>query len=330
MTTTNTLAYTNYRIDEFGNRVGEHRNSEDMIRAADLDWDVQLADLSAHVPDGPDAMRRVEVPGKFATVRSDTSEVLGVVGSKYEPLQNREAFSFLDNLLMDGIVKYETAGYFDRGRKVWALASMQGLDFSVNGDDIQKPYLFLTTSHDGSSSIQINPTVIRVVCQNTYAMAIAEGRRNTGESFVIRHTSSMNERLRLAANAIEVSSKNIEQTKAAVSKMSSAKITPSEAADFIAKMLPFEFKGSESYDSGRSGAAFSRTTQNLREEFNIGGATWWSAYNAITGWVDHQQSRNGGNDRERQESQMKATILPSGAGSKIKSAAFREALAHSA
>jgi hypothetical protein len=39
------------------------------------------------------------VPDRWATVRTDTGAVLGIVDDRYEPVQNRDAFKFFDNLV---------------------------------------------------------------------------------------------------------------------------------------------------------------------------------------------------------------------------------------
>jgi Domain of unknown function (DUF932) len=55
---------------------------------------------------------------QFVTVRSDTSAGLGVVGARYEVLQNRDLFGFLQDLVDDYTVTWESAGALRDGRKV--------------------------------------------------------------------------------------------------------------------------------------------------------------------------------------------------------------------
>ena len=58
-----------------------------------------------------------------ATLRSHTGDLLGIVGSDYEPLDNREAFGFLDELIGSQL-HFETAGSLWGGRRVWVLARL--------------------------------------------------------------------------------------------------------------------------------------------------------------------------------------------------------------
>ena len=61
----------------------------------------------------------VEVPNKRAIIRKDTERILGVVGSRYQPLQNRSAFSFFDGVFGDDKARYESAGVLGDGERVW-------------------------------------------------------------------------------------------------------------------------------------------------------------------------------------------------------------------
>src|SRR6266576_3242346 len=65
-------------------------------------WNVRKEHLQAVVPDS-DGVRTIEVPGRFATVRthpvSGQPEALGVVGDGYVPIQNEEHCDLLDTLV---------------------------------------------------------------------------------------------------------------------------------------------------------------------------------------------------------------------------------------
>jgi Domain of unknown function (DUF932) len=55
--------------------------------------------------------------GYKATLRSDTGALIGIVGADYEPLDNREAFRFVDELIGSQL-HFETAGSLWGGRRV--------------------------------------------------------------------------------------------------------------------------------------------------------------------------------------------------------------------
>lgn len=85
------------------------QDAASMIDAAGLGWTVEQCPLEAVLAIGEDGSpaARAHVPRHVANVRSDTRAVLGVVGEGYEPLQNRAAFAFCDDIT-------------DSGHRAWA------------------------------------------------------------------------------------------------------------------------------------------------------------------------------------------------------------------
>jgi len=173
----------------------ERLTSDQVIEAAGLDWTVRLDPVYVLGPDGSP----IRIEGRSAVVRDVDNEVLGVVGSHYTPLQNREAFLAIDEWLKDSRVRYETAGALGRGERVFILVRT-GEDFLVGGKDPVAPYVLVTTSHNGTSSVVVKLATTRVVCANTLYVALREG----GSEIRIRHTASVAQRLAEAARALEL------------------------------------------------------------------------------------------------------------------------------
>ncbi|KLT67089.1 DUF932 domain-containing protein [Pedobacter sp. BMA] len=145
----------------------------------------------------------VSVPNYYANVRTDSEEVLGVVGKDYQIVQNIEAFSFFDSIVgNDDGIKYETAGALGKGERIFITAKLPDY-IRVGNDDLIEQYLFLTTSHDGFGSITAAFTPVRVVCRNTLNAAM----KNQQNTIKIRHTSSANERLKQAHQLMGISSR---------------------------------------------------------------------------------------------------------------------------
>jgi len=101
-----------------GRNVGEAVTSQQAIELAGLDWKVVQWPISAVSPDG---WGTVAAKDHVANVRADTKSVLGIVGRKYQPFQNGEAFQFADAVVGEGLAKYETAGALRGGKRVWML-----------------------------------------------------------------------------------------------------------------------------------------------------------------------------------------------------------------
>ena len=101
-----------------GVEVKEGIDSAGIMEAAKLNWTVGMAPVFASV-----ASKMLPVEGFQSIVRGDTKEPLGVVRSRYKPIQNTEMFEFADmlNEQSNNEAKYETAGSLFNGRKVWTL-----------------------------------------------------------------------------------------------------------------------------------------------------------------------------------------------------------------
>ena len=69
--------------------------SSEAIVQSGLDWTVSVRPLVTFGSDGQTEGKLIDVPDNYATVRDSDESVLGVVGKRYEPIQNIECFSFL-------------------------------------------------------------------------------------------------------------------------------------------------------------------------------------------------------------------------------------------
>lgn len=150
-----------------GQIVADYPTSAEAIEHAGLDFAVEKRKLFTYDnenqngnPDSDIIIPEVEVPGYFATMRTDTEQVLGVVGKDYEVVQNKDAFSFFDAIVGGDGIQYETAGALGKGERIFITAKLPGY-IKVGREDLIEQYLFLTTSHDGYGSITAAFTPVR-------------------------------------------------------------------------------------------------------------------------------------------------------------------------
>ncbi len=161
----------------------------DMLRAAGLDWEVELQPIQTE--------SGLIVPGRFAVVRQDTQVAFDVVGRKYVPVQNAALFALPDILVDEGEVSYETAGSLLEGRTVWALALLgEKALVRMNGaQDTLRQYMLWFAKHDGQGSVVGGLTTTRVVCKNTCDAAAGTRGERLGSRHAVRHTKSASERV---------------------------------------------------------------------------------------------------------------------------------------
>lgn len=273
-----------------GKLVQDHPTSEEAIIYAGLDYEVQKQPIFTDSQD--------EIKDFFATVRTDTKQVLGVVGKKYEVVQNRTAFAFFDALVSrETGIEYETAGALGNGERIFITAKMPDYMTIGRKDAIEK-YIFLTTSHDGSGSIMAAFTPVRIVCNNTLNMAL----RNHKNAVHIKHTANAAHNLREAARIIAVSNNIANQLEPMFNRWAKVRISDAETKKLIKlAMSPnaevfqaiaeantaFEFsKQFEKTCGDVIEYAFSSPTQLM--ETTAG--TVFGAYNAITGYYQNVNS----------------------------------------
>jgi phage/plasmid-like protein (TIGR03299 family) len=210
---------------ELGIIVQDAPTSEDAIRLAGLNWRVE--EKKVFTQDG------ILIPNATANVRSSDGKPLGIVGDRYTIVQNEDAFKFTDELLGEG-VKYETAGSLRDGKTIWLLAKMPET-VTILGDEVT-PYIVFTNTHDGSGSVKVAMTPVRVVCNNTLNLALNTAKR----TWTARHTGSINNRLQDATETLQLANKYMTAMKNQFDNLYEIKLTSNEVTDIIEKIVPID------------------------------------------------------------------------------------------
>lgn len=321
--------------------VDKATTSAEAIRFASLDWRVQKVNMG-YVWNG----QQRESKDAFAIVRADTGKQLATVGSRYQPIQNADAFGFMDELLAEHGARYETAGALYSGEKVFMLAHFPRQAFSVNGKDTVQPYVVIQNPHDGSGCATCFPTSVRIVCANTYRTA---GKDRAGKGLKIRHTGNIKSKIRDARNALGLSVQSFETFKDAADTMARRKVEPmpffNGVLDAVLDLTEAKMKAGFSLEGiidatqvqiDAERKAFEAAAERRREvltdiinryESDTNGAngmrgTAWSAFNAVTESADHAKigtRRVGTLDDQR--SRRFENVL-SGAADEMKQAAY--------
>lgn len=203
-----------------GTIIQEAPDSAAALKLAGLDWSVK------QVP----VLYEGQETGHQFNVRESDNRVLGVVGSRYNPVQNAEAFAFTDELV-GGDVRYETAGSLADGKRVWMLAKMP--DTRVL-DDVVEPYLCLTNGHDGFSSLKVCMTPVRVVCQNTLNMALKGAKR----TWAVRHSGNINAKMEEAQQTLGLAQDYMKKFEEEAEELYSIKVSPAQFKKLSNTLFP--------------------------------------------------------------------------------------------
>jgi phage/plasmid-like protein (TIGR03299 family) len=255
---------------------------EEAIIAAGLNWKVGTKPLFTAQNEKVEAM---------ATFRESDQKILGVVGPKYTPLQNDEAFKFFTPFIDGKEATIECAGSLHGGRKVFILAKINRDPLKIVGDDTVEKYILLSNSHDGTLAVRAGFTPIRVVCNNTLQLAHSEG---TSQLLRIRHTKSVVENLEKVQEIMNIANASFEATAEQYRLLAQTDIDQKTLAKYV--KIVFAQKIAEEGDAESK----SRVSEAVTKLFETGRGmdlpgvrgTYWAAYNAVTEYIQYERGNN--------------------------------------
>jgi phage/plasmid-like protein (TIGR03299 family) len=273
-------------------------NTQTMLELANLNgWNVRLEELE--IPSTLTSDKSYQYVVRTNPTNKSQTDVLGIVGERYVPLQNEDLFAFGDNIL-DGGGRWETAGSIRGGRVVFGSLAIDKeivLDPSGVADKV-KTYLLINTSHDGSVAIQASVTPVRVVCANTLNLALGRIKKKDGvkQSFKIRHTQTAEGKIAIARTALGATA-YMDEFSILANELYAKEITAQQFNEIILKAYP--------KPQGEKKIALTKWTNKVDTlndiytgEYNhmIAG-TAWGALNALTERLDwHRSARRGSNE----------------------------------
>ena len=212
---------------ETGTGVDGAMTSAEAIKLANLDYEVRKDKVAVIFPPEMNTKARY-VPDTYATYRTDTKHVFGVVSDRYEIIQNVEAFNFIDSIVGEGKAVFETAGALRNGEQIFISAKLPYY-IRINGYDTIENYLVISNGHDGKTSLNIFLTPVRVVCANT----LSYGLNNSRFNFAFRHTSSINGKLDDARLILDISKTITEEHEEVFKHLAKKAVKDVQAVDYF-------------------------------------------------------------------------------------------------
>jgi phage/plasmid-like protein (TIGR03299 family) len=291
-----------------GQRLDNPATAEEAITAAGLDYEVLLTPLAT--VDG------LDVPQRKAVIRYDNQSVLGVVGNSYVPIQNRQAFGFLDAIVGEGKLRYHTAGALGKGERIWMLAKLPDNIRVKNSDDTVDKFLLLSNAHDGSAALRVLFTPVRVVCQNTLSMALRQG---AGQGVSVWHEGNLAAKLQQAQEVLGFAHRFYDDAAARIDRMASHYPSQEQLKYFFEALYP-------NPEEERNNTRAKNVREELHQLFETGighddpaiKGTTWTALNAVTEYIDHHRSSRGKDDTTKVSQRLNSIWFGSGANIKAK------------
>ena len=294
-----------------GVQVDSNLTPKEMLVEAGLDWSVSKREIFTYDNADPDKSEDlIMAPNHSLLVRDSDNTIFGPCGPKFIPTQNEDAFTFFKKFTDAGKMTMETAGSLKDGRQIWGLAKVDE-SFTLPGDDRVLGNLLVSVSHEWGKSNEIRFTPIRVVCNNTLSMALAD---KTQPHFKMPHTRAFDaDLIKTAEDALGLASNRMKEYKEAAEYLCTKKYNKDTVVSYIADLmqpkLAMQQKLLEQSKTEKTYLAratmldeFQRAPSKVYEaleqqpgaNLKSSSGTWWGAMNAVTFVVDHKW----GHDRD--------------------------------
>ena len=212
-----------------GNPLTPNQPIEVWAQQAGMDWRIESSDVSYMAQNQRGQNIIMPFEEQRVLYRSDTHAPLSVVSQRYQEVQPKQILEFYRDLTEQSGFELETAGVLKGGKKFWALART-GQSSALKGKDVSNGYILLATACDGTLATTAQFTSIRVVCNNTLAIAL-KGQNSSAGVVKVPHSTKFD--AQKIKQQLGISVRAWEEHMYEMKQLSQRKVTQSEAAAYF-------------------------------------------------------------------------------------------------
>lgn len=247
----------------------------DVLERANLNYDVELRPIFME--------NGIKIPRAQVAVRSSDNHPYGVVSDRYEVVQNREAFDFV-NYISDEVV-FEKAGETATGM-VYIIGRLP--EKNILGDGFV-PHVIFRNGFNGRFTISAAICPLRVVCENQFNFAF----KHSANTVNIRHSKNANVKMVEARETLAMSYQYMSALDAFAEKYAAIKMNPVQVEGVIDKMFPMPI-GDDITKKKENNVELAKErflrAYNADDNWNFRG-TAWGLINAFTDYKTHVISK---------------------------------------
>ncbi len=276
------------------------------LAAADLDFTVSKAEGGMFVkPDASAPPRFIKSGQHYYTYRDDTLDIFGAVKSRYQILQNREAFTFASDIVDSGEAPISAVGSEKGGARTFVVCDLLGTGMTVEGiEEGVTPKLVLINDHRGNEAVTGFITMERIWCHNLLNYAL----KNAVSTFKVRHTATMHDKLAIQTGreALGLVVEYSAEFEKAMAKLLKAKMGVKAIENFVETLVPYpvDADGEIRFEdkSGKSNRAITvadKVREGIIEVYNTADnlnnirGTAYGMLNAVSEYYQHHtEGRN--------------------------------------
>jgi phage/plasmid-like protein (TIGR03299 family) len=283
---------------QVGSDVTQTSSLNEAMQQADLNWTVSKRPIYV-----PTQTEYATTNKWFANTRDDVDHILGIVGPDYQIIQNSE-LAYMASRVCGTDVKVETCGSIQGGQRVWLQLSSNPFAVGPKKDEVQPKFL-LTNGHTGMHPLAALPTTVRVICENTLNMALNTGRKNN-MMITLKHTGNIQDRLESLINAIHEFKDRTQNFQEKAEVLANKSVSTEFVQNFWTNVYMDMFGNihnnptteQQNEDNKDARSTMIKWSNTFDLETPVSGSNLWTAMNAVTYWIDHNQIYRGNNKAE--------------------------------
>ena len=251
---------------------------DEALIAAGLDFNAVLRQTGHLDTEG----KWIVDPNHMHCVREDTEEPLGVVGTRWRPVQNRDAIEIVRDIAGQADVQVDSVWSSARGAKAHMVLKWGQAD-TWAGEGVQ-PYLLWSNSHDGEAAVKLLATAVQLGCTNQLPSLSRKAAR-LGLSASVIHSASASKKLDSAARYVMQMAGWIDTERVYADQLSRLTMTDQEVEQFFGEVTKAHKRHGKPDEAIRS-----MMTLWLESETAQKPKTAWRALHAVTEHYDHVAS----------------------------------------
>ena len=293
-----------------------------IMKKAGLDWTVATLPIVAVGDDGA-----AYNGGDYrAIVRQDTGSVFAVAKAGYTSIQNHELAELCYEITNFSGTSCVQVGSLNGGKRVFFQVDLGQVNIGGDERDTISNRFFLGTSHDCTQATTGGLNSVRIICQNTYMMAL-QGMKGSIDTASIRHGSGSKARFAMIQQWVESGMGQADSFTKFCNGLAQREVTTASADTFFQEV--YNSMNGTPKASGRGNTRYEQVLDAWRQNLWVdakqtgmrSAGSLWAAVNAVTQWCDHERTVKGedSNDSLRMESNL------FGVGSTIKQKAYATA-----
>ncbi len=286
MTTTNPTIYVDRTTTwhAIGKTVDQCKDLNGVLKASGLDYTVEKHPVFAQING-----KTTEIPNRFVTTRDSDGHPYDVVSDKFEIIQNRDAFDFVN--YMGDELQFQKAGETENGM-VYIIGALPQV--SILGDAFT-PHVIFRNGFTGKVKITAAICPLRLVCQNQFNFAFREAQNTV----TIRHVQNAKAKLEEAREVLRLSADYMGALNDMAEHFAGMKVTGDRLERVVKYLFPIP-EGDSVNPFKRKNLEDQRAAFIKAHNADDNGSfrrTAWGLINAYTDYVTHKEPAGKREDR---------------------------------